>query len=272
MGPHHSSKPEEGKHAEPVKDESQQDKYNVIYELTRSWPSDPRIIRSESLILLIAGRDTTASVLTNLLFHLARSLGVWQKIRQECLALTTEMPTIEELKDLNYLNNFVREGKALRYYEAPFIHQLPSGVYFTNTHSSLSSSTNFNLWIYAMHHRKDIWGEDADEFRPERWDDGDEALSSLLAHHAYSPFGAGVRIWYVIQICLNTSVMWRSLVRSVLTTNSIGQQLAQTEIIYTTFRLARKFSAIQPADSQPWTENLGLATSSAYGTRVRLIE
>ena len=34
----------------------------------------------------------------------------------------------------------------------------------------VSKGTDFSLWIYAVHHRKDIWGPDADDFKPERWD------------------------------------------------------------------------------------------------------
>lgn len=27
-----------------------------------------------------------------------------------------------------------------------------------------------NYTVYAMHRRKDLWGDDAEEFRPERWE------------------------------------------------------------------------------------------------------
>jgi len=105
-----SSQPKD-KNDTPANDESQHHKYNLIHELTRSWPSESERIRSESLMLLIAGRDTTASALTNFLFYLARSPEVWQKIRQECLAVATDRPTFEELRGLKYLTNCVREGK-----------------------------------------------------------------------------------------------------------------------------------------------------------------
>ena len=29
---------------------------------------------------------------------------------------------------------------------------------------------NINYTVYAMHRRKDIYGEDAEEFKPERWE------------------------------------------------------------------------------------------------------
>lgn len=43
--------------------------------------------------------------------------------------------------------------------------------------------------VYAMHRRKDIYGEDADDFRPERWE-GD-ALKNI--GYAYLPFNGGRR-------------------------------------------------------------------------------
>lgn len=43
--------------------------------------------------------------------------------------------------------------------------------------------------VYAMHRRKDIYGEDADDFRPERWED--DALKNI--GYAYLPFNGGRR-------------------------------------------------------------------------------
>lgn len=44
--------------------------------------------------------------------------------------------------------------------------------------------------VYAMHRRRDIYGDDADEFRPERWENGLEKKVGW----AYLPFNGGPRI------------------------------------------------------------------------------
>lgn len=44
--------------------------------------------------------------------------------------------------------------------------------------------------VYVMHRRKDLYGEDADEFRPERWE-GD-ALKDI--GWGYLPFNGGPRL------------------------------------------------------------------------------
>ena len=43
------------------------------------------------------------------------------------------------------------------------------------------------IYYRAMHHSKDIWGEDANEYRPDRWND-------IRPEWAYTPFGGGPRI------------------------------------------------------------------------------
>ena len=54
---------------------------------------------------------------------------------------------------------------------------------------------NVAFCIYAMHRRKDLYGEDAERFRPERWDEDlplyrDEVNSSW----GYLPFNGGPRV------------------------------------------------------------------------------
>lgn len=44
--------------------------------------------------------------------------------------------------------------------------------------------------VYVMHRRRDLYGEDADEFRPERWE-GD-ALKDIS--WGYLPFNGGPRL------------------------------------------------------------------------------
>lgn len=53
----------------------------------------------------------------------------------------------------------------------------------------IKKDTIIPLGLYSMHRRKDLWGPDAEEFRPERWEN-----MSLSHHWAYLPFSGGPRI------------------------------------------------------------------------------
>jgi cytochrome P450 len=91
---------------------------------------------------------------------------------------------------------------------------------------------------YTMHRRKDLYGLDADEYKPERWE-------SLRPGWEYLPFNGGPRI------CL-------------------GQQYALTEASYVTVRLVQEFSKIESRDPGPWEEGLTLTCCSLNGVKVGL--
>lgn len=91
---------------------------------------------------------------------------------------------------------------------------------------------------YAMHRRKDFYGEDADDFKPERWE-------TLRPGWEYLPFNGGPRI------CL-------------------GQQYALTEAGYVTIRLCQEFKELMSRDSRPWVEGLTLTVCSKNGVQVGL--
>lgn len=89
-----------------------------------------------------------------------------------------------------------------------------------------------------MHRRRDYYGDDAELFRPERWE-------HLRPSWEYLPFNGGPRI------CL-------------------GQQYALTEASYVTVRLAQEFAKLESRDSGPWEEALTLTLCSGNGTKVGL--
>lgn len=47
--------------------------------------------------------------------------------------------------------------------------------------------------VYAMHRRKDLYGPDAHEFRPERWDPNAKEYNLNSIGWAYLPFNGGPR-------------------------------------------------------------------------------
>jgi cytochrome P450 len=95
--------------------------------------------------------------------------------------------------------------------------------------------------VYAMHRRADFYGPDAEEFHPERWEDG-----KLLPRWEYLPFNGGPRI-------------------------CIGQRYALTEVSYVLVRLVQNFSRLESRDPGPWEESLTLTVCSKNGAKVGLI-
>lgn len=72
-----------------------------------------KALREQVLHILLASRDTTASLLSNLFFMLAKKPGIYAKLREEVLdgAVGTGIPTPDQLKDMRYLKWCVNECK-----------------------------------------------------------------------------------------------------------------------------------------------------------------
>ncbi|XP_047326052.1 cytochrome P450 CYP72A219-like, partial [Impatiens glandulifera] len=56
----------------------------------------------------------------------------------------------------------------------------------------LQAGTSLSLPILLLHHDKEIWGEDAKEFKPERFAEG--ISNATKGHVSYFPFGWGPRV------------------------------------------------------------------------------
>ncbi|KAL8635483.1 MAG: hypothetical protein Q9228_007030 [Teloschistes exilis] len=218
-------------------------RYVFLHELAKSI-KDPIRLRSELLNVLLAGRDTTASLLGSLWFILANRPDIWTKLRQEVDALAGEHPTFEQLKNMRYLKYCLNE--TLRLY--PVVPHntrmsvtdtvLPLGGGALGRSPLLIPKGTIVGWsLYAMHRRKDFFGEDAEVFKPERWE-------KLRPGWEYLPFNGGPRI-------------------------CIGQQFALTEASYTTVRLMQEFREIESRDPGPWRECMNI-TAVARAAKVAL--
>ena len=94
---------------------------------------------------------------------------------------------------------------------------------------------------YVLHRRKDIYGPDANEFRPERFAD-----PNFRPGWAYVPFNGGPRI-------------------------CVGQQFALTEAGYTIVRLTQAFRAVEQRDDTPYKECIRISLSVFDGVKVGMI-
>jgi cytochrome P450 len=96
-------------------------KYIFSYELAKST-QDPKQLRDEILNILLAGRDTTASLLAHTWHTLARRPDVWEKLKAEVDELGGRAPDYETLRNMKYLKYVLNECK----FDATPIHR--SGV------------------------------------------------------------------------------------------------------------------------------------------------
>ena len=134
----------------------------------------PRFDRLNSLFFseiptfLIAGHETTSTALTWSLFGLSANLGAQKKLREELLTLNTDAPTMDDLKTLKYLDMVVREALRLwspvssskRVAVKDVLLPLRDGRVV-----KLNEGDEVRIPIHPMNTAKDVWGEDANEFK-----------------------------------------------------------------------------------------------------------
>ncbi|KAJ8116574.1 hypothetical protein OPT61_g2020 [Boeremia exigua] len=221
---------------------------------------DKKALRDQCLNVLLAGRDTTACCLVWTTRLLAQHQHVLTKLRAEVeavvgIGLESPQPTREQFKKMRYLDLVLKE--VLRLYPSVPINSraavrtttLPLGGGPDGKASVLvRKGQAVGYCVYAMHRRKDLYGEDAMQFVPERWEDGQ--LSKRIGY-GYLPFNGGPRV------CL-------------------GQDFALLEAGYTIVRMIQRFPYIELSEKEKTVEvgrekqDLTLVVAPANGCHVYL--
>ncbi|ORC93734.1 cytochrome p450-like protein [Trypanosoma theileri] len=146
---------------------------------------------------LFAGHDTTSNTLNFLFALLARNEKVQNRLYDELemiMPATCSCPTIEELLSCEYLVAVVREAMRL-FPSAPLIYRdALQDVYLPSSDVVIPKGSVCVLNIFAVHRSITIYGDDADEFHPERWLQGEgQELRSRCGNCGYMPFSVGNR-------------------------------------------------------------------------------
>lgn len=128
-------------------------------------------LRDMTLNLTIAGRDTTAQALSWTFFELCQHPEIVEKMKEELSRVIPDSsvaPTYEQLKELTYCKAVFQE--VLRLHPSVPLDSkvcceevvLPSGTV-------IKPGDRFGYAPYAVGRSKDVWGQDALEFKPERF-------------------------------------------------------------------------------------------------------
>ncbi|KAJ7215089.1 cytochrome P450 [Mycena haematopus] len=192
-------------------DTSKRDLLSVLLKanMSPSIPERQRLSDAEVIAqiptFLLAGHETTSTSTSWALHSLSLHPATQKKLRKELFTVSSENPTMDELNSLPYLESVVRE--ALRVHGpvawleriATEDDVLPLSRPYIDTagksHDSLPIRKGqiIHMPILAFNTDKEIWGADAGEFRPERWENIPAAAGAIpgVPHPNLFSFFAG---------------------------------------------------------------------------------
>ncbi|KAI8007634.1 Cytochrome P450 704C1 [Camellia lanceoleosa] len=195
-------------------DDSTMKNSDILSRFLELNESDPKYLKDIILSFIIAGKDTTASTLSWFLYMMCKYPVVQSKIAREVWEATklgvessfgelVASVNEEALDKMQYLHAVLTE--TLRLYPAIPVEgrlcfsddTLPDGFY-------VRKGDLVSFQPYAMGRLKWIWGDDADDFRPERWLD-EKGVFQQESPFKFTAFLAGPRI------CLGREFAYRQM-------------------------------------------------------------
>ncbi|OJT11871.1 Cytochrome P450 72A14 [Trametes pubescens] len=166
-------------------------KANMATDIPDSQRLSDEDVLAQVPTFLVAGHETTSTATTWCLYALTQAPYIQKKLRDELFTLQTEAPTMEELSSLPYLDAVVRETlrihapvpTTMRVAQKDDV--IPVGEPFVDRHGNVQDSIRISkgspilIPMLALNRSTKLWGEDALEFKPERWINPPEAISSI---------------------------------------------------------------------------------------------
>lgn len=151
--------------------------------------------------MIFAGSETTAISLSSIFYHVAKHPRVYTKLMAELDEAAATGKIVHrrnrevswtEAQQLPYLDAVIQESFRLHPAAGLILERYtpPQGIEICGEYIPGGVIVGCNAWV--IHRRKELFGEDIDNFRPERWIEASpERLKAMSG--AMFQFGAGAR-------------------------------------------------------------------------------
>jgi hypothetical protein len=152
---------------------------NFLDTMLRMHTESPEKFKFEDVIgtcsgNFFAGSNTTSITLTGLLWNLINNLDVFKKLRDEIDAKAeageiSVAVAFAEARKLPYLQACIQEGLRMHSYVGMPLGRVvpPKGATVAGTYFPGGTVVGINPWV--SNYNKEVFGNDADQYRPERW-------------------------------------------------------------------------------------------------------
>ncbi|KAF2132728.1 benzoate para-hydroxylase [Dothidotthia symphoricarpi CBS 119687] len=170
-------------------------------------------LTAEALTQLIAGSDTTSNTSCALLYHCLATPHVVPKLQKELDAALPDsdaVPSFAQVRDLPYLDAVIKETMRIHSTSSLGLPRMvPPGPGVTISGRHFPQGVVLSVPAYTMHHSREIWGEDADAFRPERWETLTERQKGAFIPFSYGPRACVGRNVAEMELALIVSTAFR---------------------------------------------------------------
>jgi cytochrome P450 len=166
-------------------------KANVATDIPDSARMTDEDILAQVPTFMLAGYETSSVAVARAVYALGCHPAAYAKLTAEARTFYTDTPSMDELNGMTYLDYVTRETLRL-YAPVPNTARAPTkdtvvplSEPFIDRHGvkrhelRLRKDDLILIPILAIHRMKSLWGEDADEFKPERWEAIPEAAKAV---------------------------------------------------------------------------------------------
>jgi cytochrome P450 len=198
-----------------------------LFEVNKEKPNEmnDNAVLSMATSNVFAGSDTTAISLRSIVYYLLKNPECKKKFIAEIderkrQGRLSDPVKLEEANEMPYLQACMYEG--LRLHPAVGM-SLPrvapaDGIEIDGKFLPTGTIVGVNPWV--VHRDQEVFGDDVESFRPERWIEGDRADMDRF----FFAFGSGARV------CLGRNISWMEMSKLVPTLFSkFDLQLANPE-------------------------------------------